>query len=327
MVAPGPHLFLYVFQLGRQTDEEEETIKEIIDIFGNSFLKQTIIVFTGIENLGDTPIKHYIEEMPDFVKYLLERCNYRYVTFKTPNNDQINEKSLPTICEFQNDEYFSKDMLIQSNMRRNMEAVKDRPDKNIKSEIIKCVGLSVPGPHAFLYIIKIGNRQTDEEAASLQKFIKLFGDNVINFLIIVFTGKDILGEMDFQEYLQDAPADLNEVLTKIGRDKCFALNNKTPTETNKQACERVEIVDSILTKISEMLKRPPPLTIYTNDMLQKALWSIRRRIVELGFKVTPKFIRNEVEEGVKHTVLIHWWGGDFWQLHFCVTSATLCSIM
>lgn len=124
MVAPGPHLFLYVFQLGRQTDEEEETIKEIIDIFGNSFLKQTIIVFTGIENLGDTPIKHYIEEMPDFVKYLLERCNYRYVTFKTPNNDQINKMSLPTICEFQNDEYFSKDMLIQSNMRRNMEAVK-----------------------------------------------------------------------------------------------------------------------------------------------------------------------------------------------------------
>lgn len=204
---------------------------------------------------------------------------------------------------------------------------RDRPDKNIKSEIIKCVGLSVPGPHAFLYIIKIGNRQTDEEAASLQKFIKLFGDNVINFLIIVFTGKDILGEMDFQEYLQDAPADLNEVLTKIGRDKCFALNNKTPTETNKQACERVEIVDSILTKISEMLKRPPPLTIYTNDMLQKALWSIRRRIVELGFKVTPKFIRNEVERGGETYEYLYIGGVGTLAAAFCVTSATLCSIM
>lgn len=174
---------------------------------------------------------------------------------------------------------------------------RDRPDDKIKSEIIKCVGLSVPGPHAFLYIIKIGNRQTFEEAASLDTFIKLFDKDVINFLIIIFTGKDLLGEMDFHEYLQDAPDDLNNILTTIGRDKCFALNNKNPMETSKQSRQRAETVDSILTKISEMMQRPPPRSIYTNAMLKKAIRPIIRRMVEIGFKVTPQAIRHEVEKG------------------------------
>lgn len=126
MVAPGPHLFLYVFQLGRQTDEEEETIKEMIDIFGNAFFKHTVIVFTGAGYIDVTSIKYYIEEMPDFVKNLLEQCSFRYVTLKYQTNDTRNEMSLQKVFEFQNDEYFKKGMLIQSNkkIRRKVEAVK-----------------------------------------------------------------------------------------------------------------------------------------------------------------------------------------------------------
>lgn len=131
MMAPGPHLFLYVFPLGRQTDEEEETIKEMIDVFGNEFLKHTIIVFTDTEYLSGTSIEYYIKKTPDFVRNILERCSMKYVILNYRTNDQNNDKSLQTIFEFlnlnvQRDKYFSKHMLIPSNMtmRRKMESMK-----------------------------------------------------------------------------------------------------------------------------------------------------------------------------------------------------------
>lgn len=183
-----------------------------------------------------------------------------------------------------------------------------RPSDHIKSEVVKCVGMLFPGPHAFLYTIKIGGRHTLEEAASLQQFIKLFGNSVCEFLIIIFTAKEMLGEMKIDKFLQNAPEEFKKILKRIGQDKCFAISNKLPNESSEAAFNRadnVETVEAILSKIDEMMQRPSPRSMYTNEMLEKARLPIMKRVSEVEDKVSPEFIRTEIEdEGVAYKYLM-----------------------
>uniref|UniRef100_A0A3Q0QSL9 AIG1-type G domain-containing protein n=1 Tax=Amphilophus citrinellus TaxID=61819 RepID=A0A3Q0QSL9_AMPCI len=77
--SPGPHIFLVVIRLGRFTAEEKQTVQWIQKVFGDAADRYSMVLFTGRDQLEETPIEEFLEESPDLME-LVARCNGHYHT-------------------------------------------------------------------------------------------------------------------------------------------------------------------------------------------------------------------------------------------------------
>uniref|UniRef100_A0A087X384 Vicilin-like seed storage protein At2g18540 n=1 Tax=Poecilia formosa TaxID=48698 RepID=A0A087X384_POEFO len=97
LLAPGPHVFLLVMQVGRFTEEEKQTLRKMKNIFGKNSEDFTLILFTGGDKLKheDKTIEDYLREGRDesFMKVISD-CGGRYHVFNNydkQNRSQTNE--------------------------------------------------------------------------------------------------------------------------------------------------------------------------------------------------------------------------------------------
>ncbi|XP_007535893.2 GTPase IMAP family member 7-like [Erinaceus europaeus] len=73
--SPGPHAILMVIQLGRYTEEEQNTIALIKVVFGESVMKHMIILFTRKEELEGRCIQDFIKDADVNLRNIVKECD------------------------------------------------------------------------------------------------------------------------------------------------------------------------------------------------------------------------------------------------------------
>ncbi|XP_019939700.1 GTPase IMAP family member 7-like isoform X2 [Paralichthys olivaceus] len=151
-------------------------------------------------------------------------------------------------------------------------------EEELKTRIEECVKMSVPGPHAFLLVIRLGVRFTEEERNAVKWIQNNFGDDASMYTIMLFTCKD---QAKADNALKECK-ELRRLSITFGR-RYHAFNNN-------DADDRVQVTE-LITMIKEMIQDNGGKH-YTNEMYEKAQRKLRE---EEERKIQEEEVKKEEE--------------------------------
>ncbi|XP_063066058.1 GTPase IMAP family member 9-like [Engraulis encrasicolus] len=131
-----------------------------------------------------------------------------------------------------------------------------KTEEVLKMEIEKCVNLSVPGPHVFLLVIRLGVRFTAEEENAVKWIQENFGERAAKFTMVLFTHVDFSRKKPEDEF---SPK-ISDLIGGCGGGY-HAFNNKERKDRT-QVAELMERIDAMVEKNGG--------EYYTNAMYQEA---------------------------------------------------------
>lgn len=180
----------------------------------------------------------------------------------------ISGSSITKRCSYGHSVRFNhKIAVVDTPCTFDIQANKDE----IQKEIFKCIGLTSPGPHAFILVLGI-SRFTEEEQNSLDHFVKFFGENIYKHIIVLFPRKDDLDYegMKLKDYIKSAPVKLKTFIDKCG-GRTIAFNNYEKGDArNKQ-------VKQLLSMISKNTEKNGG-KCYTNELYEQAETQIKKEM-------------------------------------------------
>ncbi|XP_029768651.1 GTPase IMAP family member 7-like [Terrapene carolina triunguis] len=165
------------------------------------------------------------------------------------------------------------------------------PVEESACEIIRCIMLSYPGPHALVLVTQLGC-YNEEDKAAVRRIREIFGAEALKYMIILFTRKEDLEGDSLDDYIRDLDnQDLRKLIKDCG-DRCCAFNNKaTDTERDEQINE--------LRKVIEAMVQVNGGQCYSNEMYKYAKEKIEQQ--ERALEKTYRELEEEkVEEIIHH---------------------------
>lgn len=161
--------------------------------------------------------------------------------------------------------------------------------EQIMEEMVKCVYMSVPGPHVFLLVIRLGVRFTEEEKNTMKWIQQNFSAEAMQYAMVLFTGVDQI-KIPVQDYLQKSTA-LKQLVAECGAGYHVFDNSRR---------DRAQVT-SLLAKIDDMVERNGGAH-YTNQMYletQKKINDKEERKREEEEREYQEEKRNREEEQMK----------------------------
>ncbi|XP_075999172.1 GTPase IMAP family member 9, partial [Genypterus blacodes] len=142
--------------------------------------------------------------------------------------------------------------------------------QEVMAEVGRCIGLSSPGPHAFLVTVQLG-RFTQEEKDALEWIKVMFGSSATRFTVVVFTFGDRLQHKSIEEFLEESNELLEFVSSCLGG--CHVLNNSENCSAQDKT-ERPHQVVELLEKVNKMVAENRG-SCYSDAMFMEAKRAIR----------------------------------------------------
>lgn len=169
-----------------------------------------------------------------------------------------------------------------------------RTNDEIKHEIKKCIGITAPGPHAFVLVVGI-TRYTPEELDTIDNFFSWFGEKSYEYFIILFTSKERLDRKgrELNDHIKTCPITLKSYVEKCG-DRVIAFNNLLLGDDNNKQ------VQDLLSIIAKNIKRNEG-KYYTNEMYKQSEENIKKMEAERMKKAEEERIAHEekIREQIK----------------------------
>ncbi|XP_063066226.1 GTPase IMAP family member 7-like [Engraulis encrasicolus] len=156
----------------------------------------------------------------------------------------------------------------------------DKSEDQMRKLMTNCIKLSLPGPHVFLLVIRLGVRFTREEESAVKWIQDNFGEDASRYTIILFTHVDQLKGLPEEECLKHLS--LNRIYNSCG-GRYLSFNNDDIGNR--------EQVKSLMEKIEAML-RTNTGEYYTNGMYEEA----QRKIKEEDERRQEEEERKKAEE-------------------------------
>ncbi len=113
----------------------------------------------------------------------------------------------------------------------------------LKTEIEKCITLSLPGPHIFLLVIRLDVRFTEEERNAVKWIQDNFGEEASKYTLVLFTRGDVLTEKSTETFL-DQSSDLKEFIRDCTAG--YIVFDNTCMENRTQVADLFEKIDQIV---------------------------------------------------------------------------------
>uniref|UniRef100_A0A670ZB67 AIG1-type G domain-containing protein n=1 Tax=Pseudonaja textilis TaxID=8673 RepID=A0A670ZB67_PSETE len=112
----------------------------------------------------------------------------------------------------------------------------------MRREILACVDLSRPGPHALILVTRVGHFPA-KDAVAAKCVWDIFGPESARHTVVLFTCVENLGGTPLQEYVRNTDnRDLQELIGRCGHRFCGFNNGAVGAERARQVSELMAIV-------------------------------------------------------------------------------------
>ncbi|XP_017571531.2 GTPase IMAP family member 8-like, partial [Pygocentrus nattereri] len=162
-------------------------------------------------------------------------------------------------------------------------------NEEIRKEIVKCITMAAPGPHAFLLVLALG-RFTQEEKEAVKMIQELFGDESRKYTMVLFTRGDDLQKMSIEKFIENSERSLQNIIYQCG-NRYHVLNNRH-MEDRSQVTALLEKIDSMVAVNGG--------SFYTNEMFQRAEKALQEEQERILMERKEEIEREKEELKAKH---------------------------
>jgi hypothetical protein len=188
--------------------------------------------------------------------------------------------------------------------------------------VIQAVAGMHPGPHAMLYVVRIG-RYTQEEHGAYRRLKALFDDTLSNHMILLFTGGDSLGQVRGAQassvvagmIQEKGPKELQEVFRECGQRAVVFDNTARDQETQVQ--HLLQQVRSMLARTGGQPYKCPKYAIIGKNLEEEVNKRVQK--IEVEDAKRQKYVqqlereKKSAEENVQKTTELIQRKEDEWE--------------